>query len=121
MFTVKDIYVLGAALIGDHEGDDPDEELFAIPYMNILLQESLGCENSIRAAHGETELTAAPIVTSIEEELEYHDQLVRAAFPYGLVWQYHQEAGNHGLAAQYRNMFIDAVNGCYCYSMRKYR
>ena len=50
-----------------------------------------------------------------------HDELVRAAFPYGLAWQYHQEAGNLGLAAQYRNMFIEAVNRNYCFLVRKHR
>ena len=121
MFTVKDVYVLAAALVGDHENDDEDEKDFAVPYMNILLQEALNCENSIRLAHGEPVLGAAPVVEDIENGLVYHDQLVRAAFPYGLAWQYQQEAGNLSLAAQYRNMFIEAVESCRCYIVRKRR
>lgn len=121
MFTARDIYVIAASLIGDRENDDKDERDLTIPYMNILLQESLECENSIRAAHGEPILGAAPVIEDLENGLVYHDQLVRAAFPYGLAWQYHQEAGNLGLAAQYRNMFIEAVNRNYCYVVRRYR
>lgn len=121
MFTAKDIYVMAASLIGDRENDDRDERDFTIPYMNILLQEAFECENSIRAAHGEPELGTAQVVEDLENGLVYHDQLVRAAFPYGLAWQYHQEAGNLGLAAQYRNMFIEAVNRNYCFLMRKHR
>lgn len=110
MFTVRNVYVMAAALIGDKENDDNEEKIFAIPYMNILLQEALNAENSIRAMHGEPELGAAPVVEDLDNGLVYHDSLVRAAFPYGLAWQYHQDAGNMGLAAQYRNMFVDAVN-----------
>lgn len=109
MFTARDVYVMAAAFIGDRENDDYDERDLSIPYMNVLLQEALGAENSIRAADGEPELGAAPYIEDLDNGIVYHDSLVRAAFPYGLAWQYHQEAGNLSLAAQYRNMFIDGV------------
>ena len=118
--TVRDIYIIAAALVGDHENDDPDELAFAIPYMNILLQEALACENSMRQRDGQELLSAAPIVTDINDEVPFHDVLCRAAIPYGLAWQYQQEAGNLSLSSGYRNMFIDAVNRNYCYSVRKY-
>ena len=47
--------------------------------------------------------------------------IVLAAFPYGLAWQYHQDAGNWALAGQYRSMFIEAVNSNHCFTMRKRR
>lgn len=119
--TVRDIYIMAAALVGDHENDDPDEIAFAVPYMNILLQEALECENSMRIRDGQELLTAAPVVTAISDAVPYHDQLVRAAMPYGLAWQYQQEAGNLSLSSQYRNMFIDAVDRNRCFSVRKYR
>lgn len=119
MYTVRDIYVIAAAFIGDREYDDTDERDLSVPYMNVLLQETLNCENSIRKMHDEPLLGTAPVIDSLDNGLVYHDELVRAAFPYGLAWQYHQEAGNLGLAAQYRNMFIEAVNRNYCFTMRK--
>ena len=119
--TVREVYVIAAAFIGDRENDDADERDFSLPYMNVLLQEAFECENSIREAYGETLLPQAPYVSNLDNGLIYHDQLVRAAFPYGLAWQYHQEAGNLGLAAQYRNMFIEAVNRNYCFLVRKHR
>ena len=33
--TVNDIYILGAALIGDRENDDLDERHFAVPYSGM--------------------------------------------------------------------------------------
>lgn len=118
--TVRDIYILAAALIGDRENDDRDERDLAPSYMTILLQEALNCENSIRERDGQELLTVAPVL-GLDDEIPYHDELVRAAFPYGLAWQYHQEAGNLGLSAQYRNMFIEAVNRNYCFLVRKHR
>lgn len=117
--TVRDIYILGASLVGDKENDDQDELLFAVPYLNILMQESLTCENSLRRRDGQEQLAEAPTVASTADDVPYHPELVRVAFPYGLAWQYHQEAGNLGLAAQYRNMFIEAVESARCFFMRK--
>jgi len=119
--TAREVYAIAAAFIGDRENDDLDERDFTVPYMNVLLQEALPCENSIRESRGEPVLAQAPYVSNIDNGLIYHDELVRAAFPYGLAWQYHQEAGNLSLASQYRNMFIDAVNSNMCFVMRRYR
>lgn len=119
--TVREIVKMAAALVGDHLGDDPDELEFAVPYMNILLQEAMDCENSMREQDGAPPLTDAPYVSNVDNGVPYHDSLVRAAFPYGLAWQYHQENGNHSLASQYRNMFIDAVNRNYRFRMRRYK
>lgn len=119
--TVRDIYILGAALIGDRENDDKDEKFFTPHYMNILLQEALDVENTLRDRDGQEQLTAAPIVTDMADEVPYHDVLCRAAFPYGLVWLFHQEEENHGLASQYRNMFVEAVERNRCFRVRKYR
>lgn len=115
--TVREIYIIAAAFIGDRENDDYDERDLSIPYMNVLLQEALGAENSIRQCDGERVLASAPYVTELDDALVYHDSLVRGAFPYGLAWQYHQEAGNLSLAAQYRNMFIDGVNNATMYTV----
>lgn len=120
MFTVKDVYRMAIALVGDLDTGKDDEEKLTIQYMNILLQEALDTENSIRAAHGEPELGAAPVVEDIENGLVYHDSLVRSAFPYGIAWQFHQDAGNLGLASQYRNLFADAVERNNCFILEKY-
>ena len=106
--TVRDVYVIAAAFIGDREDDDRDEKDFAPIYMKVLLQESLPAENRIRIAEGMQELTVAPM-PGIDDVIPYSDKIVRGALPYGLAWQYHQDAGNNQLAAMYRNMFVDGV------------
>lgn len=119
--TVRELYAIAAAMVGDRENIDKDERDLSVQYMNVLLQEALPCENSIRAKNGDRELDSAPFAMSLDDSIIYDNALVRAAFPYGLAWQFHQADGNLGLAAQYRNMFIDAVNSNYCFSVRKYK
>jgi hypothetical protein len=106
--TVHDVYVIAAAFIGDRENDDKDERDFAPIYMKVLLQEALPAENLIRISEGMEELDQAP-TPGIDEVVPYSDKIVRGALPYGLAWQYHQDAGNNQLAAAYRNMFIEGV------------
>ena len=106
--TVYDVYVIAAAFIGDRENDDQDEIDFAPIYMKVLLQEALPTENRLRVAEGMTELTIAP-TPGINDTIPYSDKIVRGALPYGLAWQYHQDAGNLSLATEYRNMFIDGL------------
>ena len=120
MITVRDVYIMAAALIGDRENDDRDERDLSAQHMKILLQEALNCENSMRERDGQEPLTVAPVL-GLDDEIPYHDELVRAAFPYGLAWQYHQDAGNWVLAGQYRTMFVDAVNSNYCFTIRRRR
>lgn len=64
--NVREVVKMAAALVGDHLGDDPDELELAVPYMNILLQESMACENSMREQDGDPPLTDAPYVSNKE-------------------------------------------------------
>lgn len=107
--TAYQIYTLAAAFVGDKAEEDKDNRDLSVPYLNVLLAESLSAENSIRAANGDTELETAPVLTALTDEIVYSDRLAKTAFPYGLAWQYHQEAGNLQLSALYRNLFVDAV------------
>lgn len=119
MLTVKDVHKMAVALIGVREEDGKGERELTVPYMNILLQEALYAENSIRAANGDPELSAAPTVSSISDVIPYNDNLVRSAIPYGLAWQYQQEENNLGLASQYRNMFIEGVRRSAAFLLKK--
>lgn len=107
--TVRQVYAVAAAFIGDREGDDRDERDFAPIYMTVLLQEALDAENTLRKSNGEAPLTAAP-TPGIDDAIPYSEKIVRGALPYGLAWQYHQDAGNNQLAAMYRNMFVDGLD-----------
>jgi hypothetical protein len=79
--------------------------------LNILLQEALETENSIRRANEVTELTEAPWLTSLETEIPYANSITRVALPYGVAAQFFQEAMNNFQAENYRAKYIAALDG----------
>ena len=74
--------------------------------MNLLLQEALPYENSVREFEGREPLEKAQVVASLDETVVYCDQITRAALPYGLASWYFQEALDNFQAENYRNKFI---------------
>ncbi len=107
--TGKDLYILASSTLYEGENDDLDSKKFSVPFLNILLQEALPVENSIRKAEGAELLGCAPLLSSLDEEIPYHDSILRTALPYGLAWQYRVEAMDNYWAAVYRNLFETAL------------
>lgn len=79
---------------------------FMLDWTNIILQEALETENSIRRFNDEPELTKAQKVTSGSDVLTYHDEIVTGAFPYGIAAQAYNDDDNDYRANKYRQMFI---------------
>lgn len=107
--TGKDLYILASATLYEGDGEDLDSKRFSVSFLNILLQEALNAENSLRAAEGGEILLSAPLLTDLDTEIPYHDSIVRGALPYGLAWQYRQEAMDNYWATVYRNLFTEAL------------
>lgn len=105
--TGNQILKLASALIYEGVGDDKESSAFTIDFLNVHLQECLAAENSIRRSNGETELTEAPWLTSLETTIPYHDPLTRIALPYACVSHFYAEAMNEERAqyfdAKYEN------------------
>lgn len=106
----QDIYVMASAFLYEREGEDADNRHFALPFLNLLLQEALPTENSIRAFEGRPLLAQAPFLTALGEEVPYADGLTRAALPYGLAAQFFQEAMDNAQAENYRGKYIAALD-----------
>lgn len=64
--------------------ENPELEEYSLLWLNLLLEESLPYENSILHAEGKTELGQSPKLTSLTEEIPYHDAITRVALPYGI-------------------------------------
>lgn len=113
--TGKDLYILASSTLYEGENEDLDSKKFSVQFLNILLQEALNVENSIREAEGVEKLGQAPLLQNLDEEIPYHDSIVRTAFPYGLAWQYRQEAMDNYWATIYRNLFTEALQNATVY------
>lgn len=114
--TGKELYVMASATLYEADGEDLDSKKFSVPFLNILLQEALPVENSIREAEGMEPLGQAPFIRSLDEEIPYHDSITKGALPYGLAWQYRQEAMDNYWGTIYRNLFTDALKSAAMFS-----
>lgn len=115
--TANDIFKIGAALIAETPGEDPDMVKFSPSYLNIILQETLNAENSIRAADDAELLQDAPFITDMGMEIPYHPHLTRVAIPYALAASYYRENGDNYHEQMFRAEYVAAVNDSMKYSV----
>lgn len=108
--TGQDIYELASSFLYEKDGEDADSKGFAIGFLNILLQEALPIENSVRRREGKEHLKRAPYLKTLAEEIDYCDQILRAALPYGLASWYFQEALDNFQAENYRSKYLAGLD-----------
>lgn len=108
--TGQQIYELASSFLYEIDGEDEDSKRFAVGFINILLQECLNCENSMRLFRGKETLDEAPYIKSLTEEIPYQPELTRVAFPYGVASWFFQEALDNFQAENYRSKYLSAVN-----------
>ena len=107
--TGQQIYELASSFLYETDGEDEDSKRFAVGFINILLQETLACENSIKEYDGRERLKEAPYITSLTDEIPYSPQLTRVALPYGVASWFFQEALDNFQAENYRSKYLAAV------------
>lgn len=107
--TGLDIYVLAGAILWEGENEDTDSKKFTVQFLNHLLPETLGAENSLRTRDGMEKLATAPVMVTLEQEVPYHDVLCRTALVYGLCWHFFENVGETYQSELYRQLFIGAL------------
>ena len=108
--NIQECYTLSLSFLSEIVVDQSKElEGFIVPWVNLLLAEALPYENSIRHAQREEELASAPQLTSMTDEIPYHDAIVRVALPYGLASYLFQDDENDYRSQVYRNQYIAAL------------
>jgi hypothetical protein len=107
--TGQNIYEIASSFLYERDAEDYDSKEFAVNFINVLLQESLPYENSIREWNAETLLTAAPEITALTDTIAYNAALTRVALPYGLASFFFQEAMDNFQAENYRNKYLSAL------------
>jgi len=114
--TGQDIYEYASAFLYERDGDDSDSKHFAVKFLNILLQECLEVENSIRKFNGDDLLETAPRLTSLAQTIDYDDSITVTALPYGLAAFYFQEATDNYQAENYRAKYLAALQSAAKYT-----
>ena len=103
--TGQDVYEMASAMLYERDNEDPDSKEFAIPFLNLLLEDALPVENSIRRFKGEAELDSAPLLQNLDETIPYSASITRGAFPYGLAAYFFEESGDNYRGNLYRNLY----------------
>lgn len=108
--TGQEIYETASAFLYEADNEDAESKRYSVPFLNLLLQECLETENSIRISEGLEPLEAAQKITSLDENIIYADSITRVALPYGVAAQFFQEAMDNFQAENYRAKYIAALN-----------
>lgn len=82
--TVKECYEQAVAIIPEVPEDNVDMQKFAVIWCNMLLAETFPYENVYRRGKKIPELETPLRVEKDSEEIPYNENMVRAAFPYGM-------------------------------------
>ena len=116
--TAQEIYSLALSFLSEKPQKN-DLQDFILPWLNLLLQESLPYENQRRQGVGEEKLAAAPVLTAWEEEVPYGAGLVRIVLPYGLAALIFQDDDNDYRSQMYRNLYLSALDDAAPYRTRE--
>ena len=108
--TGQEIFETACAFLFEQPGADADFKAHALPLLNLCIAEALPYENAIRHTHGDTELTAAPRLISLEDEIPFFDAICHIALPYGLASYFFQDECDNYKAQDFRARFIDALS-----------
>lgn len=82
--NVSQVYKTTLAIMSENESNASSYTEFVIPNINIILSELFDIENSIRSEVSVDLLNAIPVVSAMDEEIPYSEQLCRTVLPYGL-------------------------------------
>lgn len=111
-----DIYKKTLALMFEREGEDKAFRDNFLAILTSVAAECMTCENSIRKAGGRAELTTAPVISDMEQEVLMSDELCAVAMPFGVASYFCQDDGEADMAKMYRERFVGAlVNANKCF------
>ncbi len=105
-----DIYKSAAALMFELPGQDKAFETMFPELLNSLLVEALPYENSSRKSRGLKTIETAPVIATLEDDVDYSDEICRVALPYGVAAYFSQDDGEGHNALMYRERFVDALS-----------
>ena len=83
-YTAQQLFNITLGLMSESANNSPSFKEHYLPMLNTVLSECLSRENSLRYRDGMEELTEAPYISTMEDIIPYHEELVRNVLPYGV-------------------------------------
>ena len=106
----QNVFSTATAFLFEQAGEDADFKKHAPALINLLVAEALPHENTHRAALGQSELESAPVITTLDDDIPYCEEICRIALPFGLASYFYQDECDNYKAQDYRARYIDALN-----------
>ena len=103
--NVKEIYENALALSISRMEDEDDMGFYAVKMFNILLSETKIYNDQLRIKKGKEPMKEQIILTDIEGEIDYEDELY-AAMSYGLAAKLLAAQEDSNLASLYNNQYV---------------
>lgn len=107
--TVKECFEQALSLVPELLEESVDTKKFAVTWCNILLAETMRNENLFRKANGIGELKNVPQVFSENDGIPYNEEMVRAAFPYGMARWIFRENDDISGSHEYYQLYTNAL------------
>ncbi|MEG2931792.1 MAG: hypothetical protein RR825_08385, partial [Ruthenibacterium sp.] len=108
--TAMEIFKTAAAYLSQSVEDSEDLAPFVLPWLNVLLAESLPTENGMREAEGEIALAKAPVLLTLNDTIPYHDEIACIALAYGLASDFCRDDDNDYRVSDFRARYVNALN-----------
>ena len=110
---VKECYEQAVSFLPEKPEENTEMQKFAVVWCNIILAETMRNENICRRAKGQAELEKVPLVKNEEDEIPYDEEMIRAAFPYGMARFVLREnddiSGSHEFYQLYVNALLEST------------
>ncbi len=97
------------ALLATTRAESPEYTQFALPLINVLLAETQGYDNSIRAYKGLAEQREVQRIEALSDELPAQDELSAAALVYGLCAKLLLDEDDMARMAYFNNAYVSAL------------
>lgn len=110
--TGSQLLARALALLATSGAEAPEYADAALPLVNLLLAETFGADNALRAAAGAAEAAAPQSIGALSEALPCDERLAAAALPYGLAARLLLGDDDAARAAVFHNLYVAAVADC---------
>jgi len=108
--TVIECFEQALGFVPELLEESVDTRKFAVTWCNILLAETMRNENIFRKANGIDEIKKVPQVYSENDEIPYNEEMVRAAFPYGMARWIFRENDDISGSHEYYQLYTAALS-----------
>ena len=103
--TANQIFTNVIALMFAEESDKADYRANFLANLNMKLEETFSCNNSIRLKKGLDPLGAPPFISDLERPVEYEFEVTRSLLPLGIAGDLYVDDDETGISNDYRERY----------------